>query len=51
MAADKIKALELFKAWKGYPLPEFNADGNFDADWLHREWVAFRAGLAAGSAA
>lgn len=36
----------LFEAWKGYPLPDFNSDGNFDKDWLHREWVAFKAGLA-----
>jgi hypothetical protein len=25
-------ALLLFQEWKAYPLPEFNADGNFDAD-------------------
>jgi hypothetical protein len=44
-------ALELFKQWKAYPLPEFNGDGNFDQDWLHREWVAFKAGLARASLA
>jgi hypothetical protein len=44
-------ALLLFQEWKAYPLPEFNADGNFDADWLHREWVAFQAGLKRRAAA
>lgn len=38
--------LKEFAVWKGYPLPELNADGQFDKEWLHREWVAFRAGLA-----
>jgi len=38
--------LEAFAAWKGYPLPGFNSDGNFGKDWLHREWVAFKAGRA-----
>jgi len=38
-------ALLLFQEWKGYPLPPLNSDGNFDKDWLHREWVAFQAGL------
>jgi hypothetical protein len=34
-----------FEAWKGYPLPPFNSDGQFELDWLHREFVAFVAGL------
>jgi hypothetical protein len=36
--------LESFAKWKGYPLPIFNSDGQFDKDWLHREFVAFKAG-------
>lgn len=45
-ALNKTKELEQFAAWKGYPLPDLNADGQFPNDALHREWVAFRAGLA-----
>lgn len=33
-----------FAKWKAYPLPELNSDGHYDKDYLHREWVAFRAG-------
>lgn len=38
--------LKEFADWKGYPLPPLNADGQFASEPLHREWVAFRAGLA-----
>lgn len=38
------KELEAFAKWKAYPLPPMNSDGQFEKDWLHREWVAFRAG-------
>ncbi|PUA19622.1 hypothetical protein [Glaciimonas sp. PCH181] len=38
-------ALEKFRAWKGYPLPELNSDMQFDKEYLHRKWVAFLAGM------
>lgn len=38
--------MESFEAWKGYPLPPRNSDGQFDAEPLHREWRAFCAGRA-----
>lgn len=41
----KAHALEVFRAWKAYPLPDLNSDGQFELDWLHREFVAFQAGL------
>jgi hypothetical protein len=37
-------ALTRFSNWKAYPLPPLNNEGRFDADWLHREFVAFKAG-------
>jgi hypothetical protein len=36
---------EAFEKWKGYPIPPLNAEGRFDKDYLHREYVAFKAGL------
>lgn len=35
-----------FEAWKGYELPALNNHGQFHQDWLHREFVAFKAGQA-----
>jgi len=43
--------LDAFGAWKSYPLPDLNSDGHFDKDWLHREFVAFKAGRRAALAA
>lgn len=42
-ATAKVDELSLFSAWKGYPLPELNADGQFDKEYLQREWVAWQA--------
>jgi hypothetical protein len=36
---------EAFEQWKGYALPELNAEGRFDADWLNREFISFKAGM------
>lgn len=37
-----------FAEWKGYPLPELNANGNFSSERLRHELVAFRAGIVCG---
>lgn len=47
----QAEELSLFQAWKGYELPALNAHGQFHQDWLHREFVAFKAGLSRRAAA
>lgn len=42
-ATAKVDELSEFSAWKGYPLPELNADGQFDKEYLQREWVSWQA--------
>lgn len=46
VADERVSDMGAFAQWKGYPLPPLNADGNFDKDYLHREWRAFCAGRA-----
>lgn len=36
-------SLEQFKSWKGYPIPDLNSDGQFDKEYLQREWQAWQA--------
>ncbi|MBF8692381.1 hypothetical protein [Pseudomonas fulva] len=40
-------SLEQFKSWKGYPIPDLNSDGQFDKEYLQREWQAWQASRAA----
>ncbi|WP_183134293.1 hypothetical protein [Pseudomonas syringae] len=42
-ATAKVDELSAFSAWKGYPLPGLNADGQFDKEYLQREWVSWQA--------
>lgn len=32
-----------FEAWKGYPLPALDADGQYPKEYLQREWLAWKA--------
>lgn len=50
-AVADFDVLARFEQWKAYPLPPMNSDGHFDKDWLHREFVAFKAGLISARAA
>lgn len=34
---------EQFEKWKNYPLPPLNSDGQYDKEWLQREWLAWQA--------
>lgn len=50
-AGESSDVMVRFEKWKAYPLPALNSDGHFDKDWLHREFVAFKAGMASIRAA
>lgn len=45
VAARELDVEAEFRKWKGYELPALNNHGQFHQDWLHREFVAFKAGI------
>lgn len=42
-AYDEAKERELFAKWKAYPIPPLNSDGQFDKEYLQREWSSWKA--------
>lgn len=42
-AYDEAKERELFAKWKAYPIPHLNSDGQFDKEYLQREWASWKA--------
>lgn len=42
-AYDEAKERELFARWKAYPIPHLNSDGQFDKEYLQREWASWKA--------
>lgn len=40
---DEAKERELFAKWKAYPIPPLNSDGQFDKEYLQREWSSWKA--------
>ena len=37
---------QLFAEWKGYQLPPLDDENRYHPDWMNREFIAFKAGLA-----